>query len=142
MKKEKIILYFIATSIGLLVSGAVFYLYQTTKTVEESKREIITKTIPSPTLVPSSFFLALDSPKDEEVVNKKIITISGKTTSDAIIVIFVDDSEQIITPALDGSFSTTQTLNTGQNVIEVTAIGEFGEEKKLVRTVTLSNEEF
>lgn len=143
MKTEKVVLFFIATLVGLLVAGIGFYLYQSTKTIPTSKTEkpiVISST--SPTTSPSSVFLTIDQPKDEDVVNKKIVAISGTTRSDAVIIILTESSQQIITPSLSGSFSTTATLHDGENVLEITAISPNGEEKKLIRTITFSNEDF
>lgn len=141
MKAEKVILSFIAVLIGLLVAGAAFYFYESSKTVPSSTVKTISIASPSPTPKPS-IFLNLDSPKDEEVVNKKVITISGKTIPKAIVSIITENSQDVITPALNGSFSTTLTIGDGQNFIEVTAISPNGEDVKVMRTVTFSTEEF
>lgn len=141
MKAEKVILSFIAVLIGLLVAGAAFYFYESSKTVPSLRPKTISITSPSPTPKPS-IFLNLDSPKDEEVVNKKVITISGKTIPEAIVSVITEGSQEIITPALNGSFSTTLTIGDGQNLIEVTAISPNGEDVKVMRTVTFSTEEF
>ena len=143
MKTEKTVLYFVATLVGLLVAGGLFYLYQPTKTIPASKAQkpiVISKV--SPTTPSSSVYLTLDQPKDEDVVNKKIITISGTTTSNAVIIILTADSQQVITPTLTGFFSTTVTLDDGENTLEITAIAPNGEEKKEIRTITFSNEDF
>jgi len=141
MKAEKVILSFIAVLIGLVVSGGAFYIYESSKTVPSSTVKTISIVSPSPTTTPS-IFLNLDSPKDEEVVNKKVITISGKTIGDAIISIITEDSQDVIAPALNGDFSTTLTIGDGQNLIEITAISQNGESAKILRTVTFSTEEF
>lgn len=141
MKKEKVILSFIATLIGLMVAGGAFYFYESSKTVPPSKIKTITIAAPTPTPEPS-IFLSLEKPKDEEVVSKKIITISGKTIPDAIVSIITENSQDIITPALNGDFSTTINVEDGQNLIETTAIAPNGESVKLTRTVTFSTEEF
>lgn len=141
MKKEKLILSFIAIIGGLLVAGGGFFLYQSTKIVTPS----ITQK-PSITPVqkeePSNFFLSIDKPKDEEVVDTKTITISGKTTKDAVVVVSTNSDDQVFPPAKNGSFSTTQTINDGANVIEITAIAPNGIEKKESRIITYSNETF
>lgn len=141
MKKEKVIFSFIATLIGLLVAGSAFYFYESSKTVPDSNIKTITIISPTPTPKPS-IFLTLDSPKDETVVSKKIITISGKTIPEAIVSIITKNAQDIITPALNGDFSTTITLEDGQNLIEITAISPNGEDVKHTRTVTFSMEEF
>jgi len=141
MKKEKVILSFIATLIGLMVAGGAFYFYESSKTVPPSKIKTITIATASPTPKPS-IFLSLDRPKHEDVVSKKTITISGKTIPDAIVSIIAENSQDIITPALNGDFSTTINIEDGQNLIEITAIAQNGESVKALRTVTFSTEEF
>lgn len=141
MKTERALLSFVAIIIGLVVAAAAFYLYQSTKKIPEDKTKIVT--ISSPTPSPeSSIYLVVDSPKDEEVVDKKTITISGKTTRDALVVVSTKTEDEVIEPASNGNFSTTVTIGDGQNQVEITSIAPNGEEAKVLRTVTFSTETF
>jgi len=144
MKSERIILSFIAVLIGLVVAGVAFYLYQMTKTVEEpSKKQSSDTSIGNPTPTPDkSLFLTVNSPTEEEVVTKKTISISGNTTPDAIIIVRTETSDDVVSPSKTGTFSVTQTLTDGTNLIQITAIFPNGEEKKIERTVTYTAEEF
>lgn len=141
MKKEKLILLFVATLLGLIVAGVLFYLYQTTKIVSTPSTKTITLASPTPTVIPS-ISLTLDRPKDEEVVSEKILIVSGKTQSNATIVILTDSSEDVIAPSADGKFSTTVNLEDGENILEVTAIAPNGESIVIKKTITYSLEEF
>jgi hypothetical protein len=141
MKKEKIILSFVAIFFGLLVAGIGFYFYQVTKTVPNIAIKNIPIMSPTPTGTPA-ISLTLDSPRDEEVVNSKILTVSGKTQSNAVITVITNSAEDVITPSADGSFSTTVNLNDGQNILEVIAIAPNGESASSRKTVTYSLEEF
>ena len=141
MKTEKVILSFIATLIGLVVAGGAFYFYESSKAVPASQVKTISLTAPSPTPKPS-IFLSLDLPKDEEVFDKKVIAISGKTIPNAVVSIISDSYQDIITPSANGDFSTTMNIDDGQNFIEITAISPNGEDIKVLRTVTFSQEEF
>lgn len=141
MKKEKIILSFIATLIGLLFAGVAFYIYESSKAIPQEKIKTVKVTPPSPT-PKKVIFLNLDKPKDEEVVSKKIITVSGKTTPDATIVILSKNFQEVVTPAENGDFSLTMTIEDGLNIVQVTAIAPNGEEAKLTRAITFSTEEF
>jgi hypothetical protein len=141
MKKEKLILSFIAIFFGLLVAGIAFYLFQTTKTVPNTNTKTITLVSPSPTIVPS-ISLTLDQPKDEAVVNSKVLVVSGKTQSNAVVVVTTDSSEDVVTPSENGGFSTTVNLDDGQNILEVTSIAPNGESVTTKKTVTYSQEEF
>jgi len=140
MKKERIILSFIATVFGLLVAAGAFYFFQVTK-APLPKTKVISIASPTPTSLPS-ISLSLDSPKDEEVVDKKTIIVSGRTRSDAVITILINGVETITTPSLSGNFSTQISIANGQNVIDVIAISADGETKSVKRTVTYSEEDF
>ena len=143
MKKEKVVLSFIAVVLGLLVSGVAFYLYQSTKTIPDDKIKTISiKPTVTPDLKTSSIFLSIDSPKDESVADKKIINVTGKTIKDAVVVVSTNIDDEVINPASNGNFSTTVNIENGQNQIEVTAIAPNGEEEKVIRTVTFSTESF
>ena len=141
MKKEKIILSAVATLIGILVAVGAFFFYQSTKEVKPSEVKKIIINNPSPT-PQSSIFLTLNSPKDEEVVDKRIITISGKTIPDAKIIVLTQSNEEAGVAARDGSFSTEITLDQNENIIEISAIAPNGEIAKIRRVVTYSTESF
>ncbi len=142
MKKEKIILSFVAVFIGLLVAAIAFYFYESANRIADQKQnKVVSKIALSPT-PKQTFFLTLDSPKDEEVFTKKIITISGKTTADAIVAIISKDYQDIVTPSQNGDFLTTISILDDQNMIDVIAIAPNGQSERLTRTVTFSTEEF
>ena len=141
MKTEKLILSFIATLFGLLVAGIAFYAFQSTKTVAPSSTKTISIVSPSPTPNPT-IFLTVDRPKDEEVVNNKILVISGKTSSNAVVIVIADSFEDVITPALNGDFATTVNIDDGQNALEIISIAPNGESIRIKKTVTYSQEEF
>lgn len=129
-----------AIVVGLLVALSAFYLYQRTKQIDTQKIKPIS-IVPTPTPKPS-VFLKIDEPGDEKVFDKKIISVSGKTVSGAIILILSENSEEVLNPTLNGDFTTTITLENGQNLIQITAIGPDGQDSTVERTVTYSTESF
>ncbi len=141
MKKEKLILSFIATLFGLLVAGIAFYFIQAAKTVPSTTTKTISFASPSPTSSPS-VSLTLDQPKDEEVVSNKVLVVSGKTQSNAVVVVITDSSDDVIAPSANGNFSTTVNLKDGQNILEIISIAPNGESMTSKKTVTYSQEEF
>ncbi|MBI2028778.1 MAG: hypothetical protein HYT07_04180 [Candidatus Levybacteria bacterium] len=141
MKTEKVVLSFIAILLGLIVAAGGFYFLQITKKTPSSQTKIVSTVSPTPT-PSSSIFLTLDQPKDEEVVDSKTITISGKTRPDAVIAILINGVENVTTPSLSGNFSIPLTIGNGQNIIEVIAVAADGESKSISRTVTYSEEDF
>lgn len=144
MRAERVILSFVAVVVGLIAAGAAFYFYQMTKVIPANQANplgTVSKITPSPT-PDNANLLAVDSPKDEEVFNKKVITITGKTRSDATIIVNSEDSDQVVKPASNGNFSITQTILNGTTILYITAVFPNGEEKTITRTVTFSTENF
>ena len=144
MKAEKVILSFVAVFVGLLAAGVAFYLYQTTRTIPEEKPQPLgtnTQMRVSPTPQDTNI-LTIDSPKDEEVSDKKVITVKGKTTKGTTVTVSTQDSDQIVKPADNGEFTFTQTIPDGTSIIQFSAIFPDGQEKKVLKTVTFSTESF
>lgn len=141
MKTERILLAFIAVVVGLLVAGIAFFVYQTTKAIPPSKIPTITISNPTPT-PQANIFISLAQPADESVVDKRSLTITGKTNPDATIVLNSQTDDQVVTPSSSGNFSITTTLDDGENVFTLTAINNVGEETTKTFTVTYSTEEF
>lgn len=141
MKKEKIILSVSAVFIGILVAVGAFFLYQSSKKIKPTELKTITVNNTSPTPA-SGLFLTIDSPKDEEVVDKRTIKITGKTVPDAKIIILTENNEEAAIPTKDGNFSTDINLGNDENIIEISAIAPNGEIVKVKRIVSYSTESF
>jgi len=141
MKQERVILSFIMVVIGLLVAGVAFYLYQGTKSVSTSKTSIIAPS-PTPTPITTSIYLNIDSPTDESIVGNKTVTVSGKTTPEATVVIMTNSDQKVVSPSGQGDFSTTIIVADGANLIRVTAFGSDGQSKTIQKTITYSTEDF
>ncbi|MEX2007337.1 MAG: hypothetical protein WD992_01050 [Candidatus Levyibacteriota bacterium] len=141
MKKERIVLAFIAGLIGLLVAGILFYIYESTKTVttKAENNPVTTEAKKSTSL---SVFLSISKPVDESVLGSKVVEVSGKTKPDATIIILTSLDEKVVAPTANGDFSTTVNIDDGQNLIEITAIAKDGQQQKILRTVTFSTEKF
>ncbi|HSW97158.1 MAG TPA: hypothetical protein VLF89_05015 [Candidatus Saccharimonadales bacterium] len=143
MKLEKFVLSIIGIFFGLLVAGSAFYFYQKISNHPTDKKMIPLNTTKTPTPSPTpSFFVNIDSPKDESVTDNKTITISGKTIPTATIIISTGATDQVITPSSEGAFSTTATIDTDENQIIVTAIAPSGEQVQKTITITYSTQEF
>lgn len=142
MKTERLILSFVAILLGLVVAGIAFYFYQTTRTpAKQSKQVIIANSSPTPT-PKSNNFLTIDRPKDEEVINKRTVMVTGRTLPEATVIISSENTDQVVTPAANGTFTATHTIGNETTLIQITAIFPNGEEKKVTRTITSSAEEF
>ncbi len=142
MKTEKIVISFIAVTIGILVAAGAFYFYQTTKIVSTSDTKTVSLTASVTPTPKSQVFLSIDTPKDEDVIDTKTVKITGRTSPDAVIVVTTNTNDQVVTPAANGNFSTTAILDSGENAIQIQAIAQNGEETNVIRTVTISTESF
>jgi len=143
MKTEKVILSFVAVFVGLIAAGVAFYLYQTTKIVPDQTKPTATKVTIQTTPVPSGTdTFTIDTPQDEQVSDKKLITVKGTAVKGAIITISTDDSDQVVQPADNGAFTLTQTIPDGTSIITFNAIFPDGTEKKIDKTVTFSTANF
>jgi hypothetical protein len=79
MKKEKLILSFIATLFGLLVAGIAFYFFQIAKTPSNNVYKNRFHCFPHSDRLPS-ISLTVDQPKDEEVFDNNSINRIGKNS--------------------------------------------------------------
>ena len=141
MKQERVILAFIAVLIGLLVAGLAFYFYQSTKTISSPNQIILNAPSPTPTPKPT-VYITLNQSGDETVVDNKTFVISGKTNPNATIIVYTDSGQSAMQPSSQGDFSTTLTLENGENLIKFMSILPGGETTTLQRTVTYSTEDF
>lgn len=143
MKAEKIILSFVAVLVGLIAAGVAFYFYQSTKAPKIAITPQVTQAPIMPTNTPKDTnTFTIESPKEESVTDKKMVTISGKTLKGTLLTISTEDADQVIKPADNGDFTATQTIPTGTTQITITAQFPDGTEKTLRRTVTSSTETF
>ena len=145
MKAERVILSFIAILVGLFAAGVAFYIYQSTKAIPSEGAKPIAIAKPTTAVTPepdTTNFLTIDSPKDEEVFNKKTVSISGKTVAGATVIVSTEDADQIIEPAANGNFSLTATIPDGTSIIRFTAVLQNGEEIVVNKVVTFSTENF
>ncbi|MBI5044525.1 MAG: hypothetical protein HZC02_01235 [Candidatus Levybacteria bacterium] len=142
MKAERIILSLIAIFVGLLVAGGAFYIYQMTKQIPDDQADTITiKSHPTPT-PRSANFLSIESPKNESIVENKTITITGKTVPKSTIIVSTVSSDQVVKPSAAGNFSLTQVIDTGVNLVTVTAIFPDGNQQTQQRIVSYVTEDF
>lgn len=141
MNKEKFILMTAALLIGLFVAVGVFFLYQKTKAISPNKLTKIDITSPSPSPKDTNF-LTVDNPKDESVVASSSVSVSGQTNPDAKILIVTQTTQQSVNPIDNGNFSATIGIESGENLVIITAIMPNGETFIVKRTVTSSSESF
>jgi len=140
MKTEKILLSFVAIIIGLIVAGIGFYLYQSTKAISPTKLGTVKIVPPTPT--PPSVYLTIDTPQNESTTSNKTVAITGRTNSNATVVVSTFTADQVIVPTSEGNFSTTVLIGNGENEIHVTSISPSGTQAEKIVTLTYTTENF
>lgn len=143
MKKESVVLSFIAVVVGIVVAGSAFYLYQIFRYSPPQPSKTISLSLPtSAPKSASAEALVVDNPADESVTDRKIVTVTGKTRNVTLVVLSTAGDNTVLTPASDGSFSGTVNISDNENILQITAISQDGKTTKVVRTITYSTETF
>lgn len=75
---------------------------------------------------PKTGSLIVTSPKDEDVVSAKTVSVTGSTLAKSSVTITGGKDDVIATVSADGSFNEEITLNEGQNDLVVTSFDDLG----------------
>lgn len=140
--KERAIIVFVAVLAGLILTTLGFLLYESTKKKmpeSVSREKIVEKT---PTITQDKFFVKIESPQNESLSDKRGIVVKGKTNPENVLFITSNQETVAATPASDGSFSVSISIDTGANNIIVRAINASGEETQDSSLVTFNSEDF
>jgi hypothetical protein len=141
--KEKLIIIFVASVLGLLVTTIAYYAYQSTRpsqAIPEKKSQPITLK-PTPTPLPK-VPLTIDEPKNESVVARRTIQVKGKTSPGSTIIVSTNTADEVVQPTSEGDFSVSIEIGTGVNKVITRAINSEGESYAEERVVTFTTEEF
>lgn len=144
--KERIVIVLIAGVLGLLVTTAGFFIYQSTKTItEERKRDEKPIEIGFGDTNGESkdtTILNVTEPPNESLVDKRTIQVKGKTLPDNTIVVSSNQEDVVGVPKSDGDFSITIAIEAGVNKIITRSISPEGEVTIDEKIVTYSTEDF
>lgn len=139
--KERVVIIFIAVTLGLIATTIGFFLYESSKPNREISAE--THTPRKPQAAPhQEINLTVNSPKDEIVTTNRTIQVKGTTDAGNIILISTNQDDIAATPTTHGDFAATVTIDAGENKLIVTAIDPNGETKQITQTVSFSSESF
>lgn len=137
MPKEAIIAIVIGFLFGLLIT---FGIYTANRSLKEKERpvaspQLVSSPISSP--IPEAE-LQIDSPENESLVDEEEITIRGRTEPEAIIAIFTETNEHLLTASREGTFSASIRLVKGVNNIKITAVDKLDQEAEQDLTIVYS----
>ena len=134
MPKEALIAIIIGFLFGLLIT---FGVYTANRSLKEQELEVKT---PSPTVSASPESspetpLVIDSPENESLVDEEKLVLRGRSSPEAIIAIFTEENEHLLTTSKEGTFSAEITLVKGVNNIKITAVDK--ENQKTEKDLTI-----
>src|SRR3989344_3028716 len=141
--KERLVIIIIAIVAGLFITSAGFFIYQSTKKIDDNI--IRKKTTVSITSTPQSqtkLFIKVIEPSDESLTTKRTLSIKGTTNPENIVIVSTNLEDVTGKPTTDGNFSLTVDISAGANVIVTRSIAPNGDSVEDKKTVTYSTEEF
>lgn len=141
--KERIVIIFIAVTLGLLATTVAFFLYESAKPTTKmgENKEPITKVVKTqnPT---NSLSLNVTDPKDQSLTSKRTITVKGSTNPENTLLVSTNQEDVAALPTKNGDFSVSIAIDAGVNELMVTAIAPDGSSKKDLRVISYSSDEF
>lgn len=137
MKKERIILAFVAIIAGAIVASSIFYFYQQKDTKTGTSGET-----PTITIANDKAILEIETPENESVTNEKTVDLKGKSIPKSIIVLTTNSEDFVLTADENGAFEKTIALADDDNIFSVTAYTDKGKSETKEITVTKNDEEF
>jgi len=142
--KEKIIIVFLATIIGLVLTAGIYYIYQTTQTpaIKRENTTLAANTVPTPSIEEeTNDILSISKPNDEEIFDRRTIQVKGRTTPNSIVVVSSGQEDVVAASNDQGEFELSLEIATGVNTIITRVIGENGDAAFDERVVTYTTEE-
>lgn len=136
MKKEVLAAVALGVIVGLIIT---FGIYTANTALQRRSRQINATPSPTPNAENAKqSSIIIYSPENDTMTDKDTIQLSGLTTPNAIVVIFVNDKPVVTTADPKGNFSADLSLVGGSNVITIVATNETGKQSQEQRSVVYS----
>jgi hypothetical protein len=135
MKKEVVIAVVLGVIVGLIIT---FGIYTANAALQKRARQLSATPSPTPLTNDQKSSIILFSPEDNMLTDKDALSVSGTTTANALVVIFVNDKEHLTTADDKGNFSEEVELTGGSNILTVVATDPSGKQEQVQRTVVYS----
>ncbi len=142
MKKEVFLAIAIGFALGLVITFGIWTANKSLKNLPSTKPTptpetvSVTPTPASTTQATQTSTLTLASPVDEALVTTAKVTVSGKTSPQAAVVILSEDNQQIVSADAKGEFTTSVNLVPGYNFLRVQAYDPDGNMTEASAVVT------
>lgn len=143
--KEKLLIVFVASVLGLIIATISFYIYQTTKNTpvnQEVQNPIVKEVKSDEEQLTNKGALTIDEPKAESIFDRRTIEVKGKTLAENTIIVSTNSHDEVVTPASDGKFSVSIDIEVGVNKLITRSIAPTGATTVDERIITFTTEEF
>lgn len=139
MRKEVLVAIIIGFGLGLVIT---FGIWTANKALREAPPAVPTEEEAevTPTPIPA-LELVIVSPENNTISEEEMIEVSGQTAPNAIIAIAYPEGEKLFEADENGSFSTEISLIGGDNLIEISAFNDEGDQVTKTLTVVYSTAE-
>ena len=138
--KERVVIIFIAVTLGLLATTVGFFLYESAKPSKPVSEKLTQKaTHPAPN---DGITLTISSPQNESLTSNRTIQVKGKTYPQNTIIISTNQEDTVVSPTSEGDFTASLSIDTGVNKLIIEAVAPNGESKKEVRVISFSTGDF
>jgi hypothetical protein len=140
MNKDAILATAIGFIIGLSITGSIVFgpklFAMLPKTSIRFPSFFAAKTKPTPTTAPkeAAFSITIESPTPDSIAQDGDLLISGRTGSEATVVIQSAQNDTVVTATKDGKYAGKVTLLEGENTIAVTG---YSDQKRATALVTV-----
>lgn len=139
--KERIVIIFIAVTLGLLATTIGFFLYESSKPNTEINATTQKQAKPQP-VVKDEVNLSVSDPKDESVTTNRTVQVKGTTDPQNTVIISTNQEDIAVSPTSQGTFTASVSIDAGENKLIVEAIDSAGNSKKEIRTISFSSGDF
>ncbi len=138
--KERIVIIFIAVTLGLLATTIGFFFYESSKPLKEvTTKPTLSSMQPFPK---DKITLNITEPKDEAITANRSVRVKGKTDPGNSVIISTNQEDLVVSPTPQGDFTATITIDAGVNKLVVEAISPDGDNKKVIQTISFTSEQF
>lgn len=144
MKKEVLLAITIGFVLGLIITFGIWTANKSLATIKKNTPKPTptlaagTTPMPTTTTAPTNTSLSINTPDDEAFSSKNTITVSGKATPGATVVVLYEGDDDVVLADASGNFTDDITLITGFNTINVSAFDKTGTKSNQTLIVTYS----
>jgi len=136
MRKEILLAIFVGITLGLMIT---FGIYQNRENSQSNQNiasdELVSNQLASDSSDTQDSVLSISTPEDNLLTEQKSLIVSGTTSANSMVIIFVNNTEVVATSDAGGNFSKEVTLDKGGNYLQIYALNENNQTVKKEKSV-------